>query len=202
MYPNYAEDIRKQQDKLVKLWHQKEPEIKDFSNEEILMKSILTNHFFNFKLWHEEDEVRRKDVDDSIIANVKRNIDRFNQQRNDQIEKIDELLIKELIKRRVTYNDNLTMNSETPGAIIDKLSIISLKIFHMAEETERNNVIKEHIEKCKGKLEILMEQQRDLINSLQKLLEDIFEGKKKLKVYRQFKMYNDPNLNPKLYTKN
>ena len=91
------------------------------------------------------------------------------------------------------------MNSETPGSIVDKITILSLKIYHMLEETNRKDVSEEHIKKCREKLEILKEQRFDLANALKKLIYDILNGNKKHKVYYQFKMYNDPDLNPVLY---
>jgi hypothetical protein len=160
---------------------------------------ILEQHRYNYDLWHEEDEARRIDVSDAIIAKVKRAIDKLNQLRNDCIERIDDYLVSVITEAGVKLDTNAGRNSETPGSIIDKLSIISLRIFHMKEQLERTDADAAHIEKCKNRLLILDEQQKDLADSLTALWFDLCEGKKRLKIYRQFKMYNDATLNPAIY---
>jgi hypothetical protein len=161
---------------------------------------VLKQHRLNFELWHQEDEARRKDVSDAIIANVKRAIDRLNQIRNDFIEKLDLYLVEEVNRREITVKRGAVMNSETPGSIVDRLSILNLRIFHMQEEMNREDAGIKHRQRCKQKFEVLLEQRKDLIDCLEQLIQDIFIGKKKIKLYRQFKMYNDPSLNPSLYT--
>jgi hypothetical protein len=158
---------------------------------------IEANHRFNTQLWDEEDKARRKDVDDAAIAANKRAIDGFNQQRNDAIERIDETLLARLA--RVTLATDALQNSETAGAIIDRLSILALKIFHMDAQTRRTDARPDHIAKCFDRLERLQLQRTDLARSLDLLFEQAGEGKAYWRVYRQFKMYNDPNLNPYLY---
>ncbi|PIP41099.1 hypothetical protein CO110_00950 [Candidatus Desantisbacteria bacterium CG_4_9_14_3_um_filter_40_11] len=158
---------------------------------------ICALQIHNYYLWHQEDIARRTDVNDAVIAETKRKIDRLNQARNDTIEKIDEHLL--LALQGINTDNSLPINSETPGSIIDKMSILLLKIYHMNEETKRDNAPSDHIEKCQNKLNILQEQLEDLGNCLKILLEEIFSGKRRLKIYRQFKMYNDPTLNPQLY---
>lgn len=190
------------QDDFVKKWHKnnigKDYIKKNFKNK--FASLILHQHYFNIILWHLEDQARRKDVGDKEIARIKRLIDKNNQKRSDYIEKIDNFLVKKLEK--VSLNqENLLMSSETPGSIIDRLFILSLKIFHMREETKRDNVKGNYINRCKMKLEVLIEQREDLKNCLAQLMEDLFKGKKRLKVYYQFKMYNDPQSNPALYKK-
>lgn len=160
---------------------------------------IYTLHLHNYRLWHQEDIARKTDVDDSVIAKTKRKIDKLNQARNDAIERIDDCLCRMLSTQNLDNDLSLPMNSETPGSIIDRLSILSLRIYHMAEETKRKDISPEHIKNCLSKLEILKEQLEDLKKCLTVLLDEIFDGKKRFKVYRQFKMYNDPNLNPQLY---
>ena len=179
-------------------WHEKfEAQASDHKNfEEIFFNS----HFFNFSLWHEEDEARRVDVSDSHIAQNKRNIDGFNQKRNDSIEKLDTYILS-LLKNHPLYKEGLSINSETPGSIIDRLSIISLKIYHMQEQTQRDDVSEEHLLACKNKTNTLVEQKNDLLKCLSELIEEYVTGKKSMKVYFQFKMYNDPKLNPALYGK-
>ena len=160
---------------------------------------VCQQHQFNFLLWHEEDIARCKDVGDQRVAEVKRAIDGFNQQRNDWIEKLDDWITGELIETRVAAARDATLNTETPGSVIDRLSIMSLRIFHMLEQTERRGVTADHLTSVRQKLSLCREQRTDLSNSLMQLLEDIFSGRKRHKTYRQMKMYNDPTLNPFLY---
>ena len=143
---------------------------------------------------------RSPDVTDSDLAGVKRAIDKLNQKRNDLIEQVDDYLIRELDAKGLMPWKSARLNTETPGSVIDKLSILSLRIFHMEEQVFRTDATEEHRAKVKAKLEILHEQHRDMSTSLRELLEDIFAGRKRLKIYRQFKMYNDPTLNPYLYS--
>ncbi len=158
---------------------------------------VAEQHQQNFDLWHEEDNAREPNAEDATIARVKRNIDTLNQRRNDMITHIDEwLAANELADFQ---DDTLPWNSETLGSIIDRLSISSLKVFHMAEQAERTDANKDHVAKCSHKLEALRVQQTDLAQALQIFVEDIVAGRKQNKLYRQFKMYNDPNLNPKIY---
>lgn len=152
----------------------------------------------NYSLWHEEDKARRTDVDDAMIAQVKRNIDRFNQQRNDLIERLDENILAWLLSRS-DFSDDLPINSETPGSIVDRISIFSLKVYHMNEDTLRDDIDEIHRARSLQRLLILREQRADLELALQSLLDEFLAGKRKMKLYRQFKMYNDPTLNPEVY---
>lgn len=159
-------------------------------------KYIEENNQYNFLLWHEEDTARIKDIDPLRIVEAKRNIDKFNQLRNNAIEKIDEWILTFL----AASNDlKLPMHSETPGMMMDRLSIMSLKRYHMFEETIRPDASVEHISKCSHKVSVLDEQIDDLADCLRNVLQLLQLGKLKFKVYRQFKMYNDPELNPQLY---
>lgn len=160
---------------------------------------IELNHRFNNLLWDEEDLARRKSVPDSEIAANKRAIDGYNQKRNDAIENIDDLLLQRLA--HIIPNPDAWLNSETAGSIIDRLSIISLKIFHMRLQTQRNDVEQTHTETCQQKLNRLIEQRSDLQYCLDTLLAAAACGRAQFKIYRQFKMYNDPTLNPCLYQK-
>jgi Protein of unknown function (DUF4254) len=164
-----------------------------------LLEIICRQHQQNFRLWHQEDIARCPAVCDADLADVKRTIDKLNQKRNDLIEQIDDYLIRELANLGVMPWKSARLNTETPGSVIDKLSILSLRIFHMEEQVFRTDATEDHRAKVKAKLEILHEQHLDLSNSLKELLEDIFTGRKRMKIYRQFKMYNDPTLNPYLY---
>ena len=166
-----------------------------------LYQLVSEQHHTNFDLWHEEDKARDPDASDAIIATVKRSIDRLNQKRNDEIEQIDEALLDELGQRSVRIMVDARLNSETPGSMIDRLSISALKIYHMDEETKRVDASSEHQKNCEAKLMLLQEQRRDLGKCLMEFLEDLVFGRKTLKVYRQMKMYNDSSLNPVLYQK-
>lgn len=190
-------DVARLQSEAVAVWHTNGEQRAgdDFAS------LVLAQHRFNYDLWHQEDEARRKDVTDTVIAGVKRAIDRLNQQRNDAIEKIDDFLVLELKNQGIEPQAGAVQNSETPGSIVDRLSIIALRIYHMTEETRRSDADEAHLRKCGERLAILNEQRDDLARGLKELLADIFAGKKRLKVYRQFKMYNDPSLNPALYKK-
>ena len=163
-----------------------------------LWHAIEANHRCNCLLWDEEDLARRRNVADSEIAANKRAIDGYNQQRNDAIERIDERLLVLISKAKTSKHARLS--SETPGAMIDRLSILSLKIHHMRAQTLRKDVGNEHIEACSAKLARLAEQRSDLSGCLERLLRESAAGTAYFKVYRQFKMYNDPVLNPAIYT--
>ena len=162
-------------------------------------RSIAANHRCNRLLWDEEDQARRTDVADSAIAANKRAIDGYNQRRNDAIERIDEALLARLAG--VTPRSDAWHNSETAGSMIDRLSILALKIHHMRAQAERTDATPEHVTACREKLARLSLQRDDLARCLDTLLAGAAEGRAFWRVYRQFKMYNDPALNPYLYRK-
>jgi len=162
-----------------------------------LWGAIAENHRHNRLLWAEEDLARRKNVADAEIAANKRNIDRYNQKRNDAIEQIDEELLRLL--STVQPGPQARLNSETPGAMVDRLSILSLRIRAMKLQTERKDANRAHIDSCAAKLARLHEQRSDLASCLDQLLADCARGSGRFKIYRQFKMYNDPALNPAVY---
>jgi hypothetical protein len=160
---------------------------------------IKKNHQYNALLWGEEDKARRTDVDSAEIASSKRLIDQYNQKRNDAVEAIDEAILSQLdICPRLT---DARLHSETAGAMTDRLSILCLKIFHMRGQTQRADADGEHIATCSAKLQRLITQRQDLGLCFDQLLADARQGRAYFKVYRQFKMYNDPTLNPYLYAK-
>jgi hypothetical protein len=169
------------------------------SQDQQLGRAVQDNHRFNCLLWAEEDLARRLNVPDSAIAANKRAIDGFNQKRNDATERIDEALLNHL--SNIARAPSAAQNSETPGAMIDRLSILALKTYHMRLQTLRRDVDDQHRRRCSEKLELLREQRSDLALALDRLLESCMSGVAFFKVYRQFKMYNDPSLNPKLYEK-
>jgi hypothetical protein len=169
---------------------------------------VKTNHHFNSSLWAEEDLARRTTVGDHEIAANKRAIDRFNQARNDATERVDELLLMALglVDEASASSDapqarvpaGARLNSETAGSMIDRLSIMALKVHAMREQTLRVDVDEAHREASRVKLERLEQQRRDLGACLDELLADARAGRAYFKVYRQFKMYNDPRFNPVL----
>ena len=195
-----AFELLEQQLNEVVQWHIKVPE-PNYNEASDFPSLVSRQHYVNFELWHQEDKARDPDAPDSKIAAVKRAIDVLNQRRNDMIEQMDQYLLTVLHKNNIQYTADAEMNSETPGSIIDRLSINALKIYHMDEEIQRADVEDEHRKKCSGKLSVLNDQRNDLKKSLETLLADLNNGKKRLKVYQQMKMYNDENLNPILYQK-
>ncbi len=156
---------------------------------------VLSQHRANFDLWHQEDAARDPRSTDTEIAGVKRAIDRLNQQRNDLTEQID-LTLSDWIGG---HHADAALHSETPGLIIDRLSILSLKVFHTAEQIDRTEVDEAHRRRNRDRLCILQTQRNDLAGCLLDLWTDLLAGRRRFKVYRQLKMYNDPTLNPVFY---
>ena len=186
-----APDIAARQADLTARWHQVPPA----AAGEGFFRLLEENHLRNFSLWHEEDVARRDDLGFEAVYRAKRNIDRFNQERNNFAEEMDKALVAALKPREA----GVPRNSETPGMIIDRLSILALKEYHMHEETVRADASPAHREKCAEKLARIQRQRADLTASLGELLADVAAGRRTFSVYYQFKMYNDPALNPQLY---
>lgn len=157
---------------------------------------VASNHAHNRQLWDEEDLARRKDVGDGDIARNKRAIDGLNQKRNDAVERIDEALLSLL--QSVQRAPDAFLHSETAGAMIDRLSILSLKIFHMGLQLKRSDVDAAHVARCAERLGFLTQQREDLRFCFDRLLKNTVAGTMYFKIYRQYKMYNDPTLNPYL----
>lgn len=147
--------------------------------------------------WHLEDIIRKPDIDPAQGIVIKRRIDKSNQDRTDTVEKMDDYFLEQF--RNVVPKAGARINSETPAWLLDRMSILMLKIYHMKEQTERKDADAAHIAKCQAKLDILHEQKEDMKNAYDELIEDIGSGARRFKVYRQMKMYNDASLNPMLY---
>ena len=180
---------------LVDHWHHFEPE----HTEEGLPGRVCDLHRYNFLLWHEEDIARSPNVTDGRIAQVKRAIDRYNQLRNDSIEKVDDWLVADLAAKGIAAPAGAPAATETPGAALDRLSILELRRYHMREQMERADATPEHREKAAGRMMILDQQRQHLIEATDRLLAEIYAGERPLRVFRQMKMYNDPTMNPYLY---
>ena len=206
------QDIVPLQDGLTRSWHD-QPD-GDFGGErarpqgeletdervrEDWLRLVARQHHANFDLWHIEDEARRPGSTDTELAGIKRRIDLTNQLRNDLVEDLDRRLLGWLEKRGLP-NEKAPLHSETPGLIIDRLSILSLKIFHTREEAERTHAPEGHGERNQERLAILEKQRRDLAGCLADLWKEIVDGKRRFELYRQLKMYNDPALNPAIYS--
>jgi hypothetical protein len=186
-------EISKLHDGLTSGWH-----VAPNTGGGISVEALITQqHLHNFALWHEEDRARAPLAPAQEIAQTKKKIDVLNQARNDLIEAIDRELVQQLEADGIPQRGEL--HSETPGMIIDRLSILSLKIFHTQEQVERSDVTPEHIEKNRERLSILLQQRQDLAGCLNALWEDVQNGRRYFKIYRQLKMYNDPELNPEIY---
>jgi len=180
---------------LVAHWHDFEVE----HSEEGLRGRICDLHRFNFLLWHEEDIARSPHVTDGRIAQVKRAIDRYNQARNDAIEKVDDWLVAELAARGIQAAAGAPAATETPGSAIDRLSILELRRFHMREQLDRADATQEHREKAATRMAVLDAQRGHLVDAIDRVLAEIFAGQRPLRVFRMMKMYNDPTMNPYLY---
>jgi hypothetical protein len=186
-----ASEIAQRQTELTSRWHQSAPT----ASGEGFVRLLEENHLRNFLLWHEEDVARREDLGYEAVYKAKRAIDRFNQERNNFAEEMDKALLLELKPR----DTGCPRNSETPGMIIDRLSILALKEYHMSEETVRADASPEHRARCAEKLTRIRRQREDLAASLGELFAEVAVGRRTFSVYFQFKMYNDPALNPQLY---
>ena len=185
-----VQQILFQQQTCTRIWHQVEPSV----SAEGFLAMVQQNHRENFLLWHEEDIARRNDLGAERVLQAKRAIDKFNQQRNDIVEKMDLWLVKEF----KPSESGCPFNSETPGMMIDRLSILALKEYHMHEEVMRTDATNEHKAKCAGKLNVIRRQISDLSAALDDLLQQVSAGTRSFRVYFQFKMYNDAELNPQL----
>jgi len=165
---------------------------------EEFLEMVERQHRANFDLWHIEDEARRPGATDSDLAQLKRRVDAANQLRNDLAEELDRMLLAVLMQKGLP-NRSAPLNSESPGLIIDRLSILALKIYHTREEATRKDAPAGHAERNIERLDILEEQRNDLAGCLDALCKAAVAGTRRFKLYRQLKMYNDPDLNPSIY---
>ena len=193
-----AGEIAEQHEQLTALWHQQQPAMPPDSHGEF-MDTVIAQHLANFELWHTEDSARTPNATDRDLAEVKRNIDRINQRRNDLAERCDMVLLDYLRPLNLP-NPRAELHSETPGLIIDRLSILALKIFHTNEEIQRPDAPEGHAERNRKRHQILIEQRSDLVAALDRLWQQTLRGKRRFKLYLQLKMYNDPALNPAVYS--
>ena len=167
--------------------------------KESIEHSLYLKCWIDTVQWHLEDIIRDPHINPIEALNLKRRIDRSNQDRTDLVEEIDSYFRQ--YYSQVKPLPDARLNTESPAWAVDRLSILALKIYHMQEQVERTDASAEHIAKCQAKLGVLLEQQKDLSVAIDQLLEDIEAGRKYMKVYRQMKMYNDPSTNPILYKK-
>lgn len=190
-----ARSISSRHDQWTEEWHGAPPAstpAEDFAG------AVMAQHYANFELWHLEDEARAPGASDHEIAAVKHGVDRVNQRRNDLMERCDALLLEALAAEGLP-SDGAALHSESPGLILDRLSILALKIFHTREETLRTDAPEGHAARNRERLRLLEEQRSDLAGCLDQLWVEVTRGKKSFKLYRQLKMYNDPALNPAVY---
>ena len=189
-------------DEIVKLYHVTDDVDAVFNNPfdaQSIEGGLARKNWIDAVQWHLEDIIRDEAIDPVEALALKRRIDRSNQDRTDLVEEIDAYFRQKYAE--VSILPDATINTESPAWAIDRLSILALKIWHMREQTERNDADAAHIAKCQAKLDVLLEQRDDLTTAINQLLDDIAQGRKFMKVYRQMKMYNDPETNPVLYGK-
>lgn len=189
---------------VIEKYHEKDTVDQEFVNPYDAEKNLLEHLLYrkcwiDTVQWHYEDIIRDQNIDPVDALKLKRQIDASNQDRTDTVEYIDSFFLEKY--KEVEPKKNATINSESPAWAIDRLSILALKIYHMNEEANRKDASQEHQMKCKAKLDVLLEQRVDLSSAIDQLLEDIANGDKYMKVYRQMKMYNDEELNPVLRNK-
>ncbi|HEY6446961.1 MAG TPA: DUF4254 domain-containing protein [Acidobacteriaceae bacterium] len=193
-----AQQIAALHDRATRAWHDDaEPSPSGPSD---VLDAVLAQHRANFDLWHREDRTRDPRASDAEIAEAKRAIDGINQRRNDLMERCDGLLLEQLAARGLPKAE-AELHSESPGLMIDRLSILALKIYHTREEVGRAGAPAGHAERNRERLALLTEQRDDVAACLDRLWADVLAGTRRFKIYRQMKMYNDPTLNPSIYSR-
>ena len=198
----FAESANVIFDKTIKLYHVTDNVDAHISSpypEGTIEAALFTKCWIDTVQWHLEDIIRDPAINPVDALALKRRIDRSNQERTDLVEKIDSYFRS--LYGNVETLPGATINTESPAWAVDRLSILALKIYHMREQVERNDASESHKALCQSKLDVLLEQRKDLTTAIDQLLDDIAAGRKYMKVYRQMKMYNDPSTNPVLYGK-
>jgi hypothetical protein len=185
------------QDRCSAAWHHEVPAVTPSLTG--FERTVAEQHLANFELWHAEDMARTPEASDQDLARIKRFIDRANQHRNDLSEQCDVFLLNYLSQQNLPA-PGAELHSESPGLILDRLSILSLKLFHTREEIDRPEAPPGHRERNLQRLGILVEQRDDLAGSLDRLWQQVLDRQRRFKLYRQLKMYNDPALNPAVYS--
>ena len=196
MFSSFANRIF--QESILK-YHEKDTVDQPFENpypKDDIAHLLYRKNWIDTVQWHYEDIIRDPKIDPIAALALKRKIDASNQDRTDLVEYIDSYFLKKY--QSVEIMEDAAINTESPAWAIDRLSILALKIYHMQEEADRKDASADHIDKCRQKLNVLLEQRMDLSTAIDQLLGDIESGKKYMKVYRQMKMYNDDELNPVL----
>jgi len=186
-------------DESIATYHIKDDVYQDFTNpypKDEITHLLYRKNWIDTVQWHYEDIIRDPNINPEAALTLKRKIDASNQDRTDLVEYIDSYFLNKY--QTVEKNNTATINTESPAWAIDRLSILALKVYHMNEEATRTDASSEHVEKCKQKLSVLLEQKEDLSSAIDQLLYDIESGNKYMKVYKQMKMYNDDELNPVL----
>jgi Protein of unknown function (DUF4254) len=187
--------ITRTQDEMTAALHESDGQLEIEVSADGLMALAMAQHRANFELWHEEDKARVPGASDAEIVRVKRAIDVLNQRRNDLVEKMDMWLIE-----RLEQDSGAPLHSETPGLMVDRLSILALKMYHTREEAHRASATEDHRLRNVERLARLEEQREDLAGCLDALWAEVLKGTRRFKLYRQMKMYNDPELNPAVYS--
>ena len=182
-------------DKYSAIWHKK----KSFEKSTSLYKKILLLHLYNFKIWHFEDKIRNPYAKSTDVAKLKRKIDLNNQKRNNQIETIDRHILDLLRNKNIKARINVPGFTENPGSTLDRMSVQSLRIYHLNKELHRNKCDIGHKTQVKQKLATLFNQKTALSNNFIYQLTQLFHGKASLRLYFELKMYNNPKLNPEIY---
>ena len=199
---DFVENSNKLFDEAIVLYHECDDVDAQVSNpypDGSRENALLTKVWIDTVQWHLEDIIRDPNIKPERALEIKHRIDRSNQDRTDLVERIDDYFLEKY--SNVQVQQGATINTESPAWAIDRLSILALKIYHMREQVERTDASEEHIARCRAKLDVLLEQRRDLSTAIAQLLDDIAAGRKYMKVYKQMKMYNDPSTNPVLYGK-
>ncbi len=186
----------------IKDYHLKDDVDQDINNpydRGTIEYDLYVKNWIDTVQWHLEDIIRDPHIKPTVALEIKRRIDKSNQDRTDLVERIDSYFLS--YYGEVKPQADATINTESPAWAIDRLSILLLKIYHMQEQVDRTDATPEHKATCQRKLNVLLEQKQDLSTAIDQLLDDIANGRKYMKVYKQMKMYNDPSTNPVLYAK-